>query len=110
MGAKHIQLQKKRLQDNSLPPSPGHRMPRADGSSILIKAPEPTSSHDSLGLLLLEFALTFHFSVSGFTHNFTWHWEAIRIFLAMIYIDNYRGSRTQIGQKGYRLPPALKEI
>jgi len=42
---------------------------KKNGSPILIKPPEPASSQDFLGLLLLEFALTFHFSVSGFAHN-----------------------------------------
>jgi hypothetical protein len=37
-------------------------------SPILIKPPEPASSHDFNGLLFFESVLTFHFSVSGFAH------------------------------------------
>jgi hypothetical protein len=33
--------------------------------------PEPASPHDFNGLQLIKFALTFHFSVSGFAHDFT---------------------------------------
>jgi hypothetical protein len=52
-----------------------HRMSQNDLGAkkkslpILIKPPEPASSQDFLGLLLLESALAFHFSVSGFAHN-----------------------------------------
>lgn len=35
-----------------------------------IASPAPASSEDFFGLLLLESALTFHFSISGFTHTF----------------------------------------
>ena len=50
----------------------GETVPSQDykeGSPILIVSPELASSHDSNGLLFIESALTFHFSVSGFAHN-----------------------------------------
>ncbi len=42
------------------------------GLPNLIKPPESASSHDFNGLQLIEFALTFHFPVSGFAHYFTY--------------------------------------
>jgi len=38
---------------------------------ICYGSPASASSQDFFGLQLVEFALTFHFSVSGFAHDFT---------------------------------------
>ena len=57
------------------------------GSPLFIIPPESTSSHDSNCLLFIESALAFHFSVSGFAHDFTffcfglaYHTEEPRVY------------------------------
>jgi hypothetical protein len=46
----------------------------------LIASPAPASSQYFFGLLHFEFALAFHFSVSGFTHERTPFSPSISIF------------------------------
>jgi hypothetical protein len=55
------------------------------GSPILIVPPEPASSHDLSGLQLFESALTFHFYISGFAHDFTFFFFSLA-FLVIAFL------------------------
>jgi hypothetical protein len=55
------------------------------GSPILIKPPKPASSQDFFGLLYIEFALTLHFSVSSFAHDFTFFFFSLA-FLVIAFL------------------------
>jgi len=54
-------------------------------SPILVIPPEPTGSHDFNGLLFIEFALTLHFSVSSFAHDFTFFFSSLS-FLVIAFL------------------------
>jgi hypothetical protein len=56
------------------------------GSLVLVIPPEPAGSHDFNGLQLFEFALTFHFFISGFTHNFTFFFFFSFAFLVNAFL------------------------
>jgi len=58
---------------------------KKEGSPILIIPPELASSHDFNGLLFIESALTFHFSVSGFAHDFTFFFFCLA-FLVIAFL------------------------